>query len=146
MYFVWTEWRTRKKKYFGVMDFYASKLRSTSKTLLRNIHSRILHVQDIGRPRNDYEQGLTSKTSKGNFIQVLSLWLLSEGQSVGTIFCAWTLFSAPRGTNLLFTSDWTPDYTILHCYWGSPILCTTSLLLSQCKPVPIYTSGSRGVS
>ena len=29
------------------MDFHASKLRSTSKNLLENIHSRMLDVQDI---------------------------------------------------------------------------------------------------
>ena len=36
-----------QKKYSGVVDLYALKLRSTSKKLLENIHSRILDVQDI---------------------------------------------------------------------------------------------------
>ena len=47
----------QKKKYSGVMDFHASKLHSTSKNLLENIHSRMPDVQDIRWPRNEYEQG-----------------------------------------------------------------------------------------
>ena len=45
------------KKNTGVMDFYALKLRSTSKSQLENIHSRIVDVRDIRWPRNEYEQG-----------------------------------------------------------------------------------------
>ena len=40
------------------MDFYALKLRSTSKNLLENIHSWTLNVRDIRGPQNEYEQGL----------------------------------------------------------------------------------------
>ena len=47
-----------QKKYSGAMDFYALKLRSTSKNLLENIRSRMLDVRDIRWPRNEYEQGL----------------------------------------------------------------------------------------
>ena len=47
-----------QKKYSGVMDFYASKLHSTSKKPILNTHSQMLDVQDIRLPRNEYEQGL----------------------------------------------------------------------------------------
>ena len=47
-----------EKKKIGVMDFYASRLCSTSKNLLENIHSWMLDVQDIWWPWNEYEQGL----------------------------------------------------------------------------------------
>ena len=40
------------------MDFYTLKLHSTSKSLLENIHSRILDVLDIQWPQSEYEQGL----------------------------------------------------------------------------------------
>ena len=36
-----------QKNYYGVIKFYALKLSSTSKSLLENIHSRILDVWDI---------------------------------------------------------------------------------------------------
>ena len=48
-----------QKKYSNVMDFYALKLRSTSKNLLEDIHSWIFDVRDIWWPQNEYEQGLT---------------------------------------------------------------------------------------
>ena len=40
------------------MDFYASKLCSALESLLENIHSRILDVQYIQWPQNEYEQVL----------------------------------------------------------------------------------------
>ena len=43
-----------KKKYAGVMDFYASKLCSNSESI-GNTHSQMLDVQDIWWPRNKYE-------------------------------------------------------------------------------------------
>ena len=52
----------QKKKYSDLMDFYALKLRSTSKNLLENIHSWILDIRDIRGPQNEYEQGLSHVT------------------------------------------------------------------------------------
>ena len=49
-----------------------------------------------------------------------------------------TLFSASRGTHLLFPSDLGKLFYVYNfAVRGSPVFCTTSLLLSQLKPVVI---------
>ena len=47
-----------QKNYSGVIDFYASKLCSTSGSLLKSIRSQILDVQDSRWPWKDYKQAL----------------------------------------------------------------------------------------
>ena len=57
-----------------------------------------------------------------------------------------TLLVASRGPHLLLTRDWATFLNYNVAVRGSPVLCTTSLLLSQLKLVPIYTPGSKGAS
>ena len=73
-------------------------------------------------------------------------WLKKKRKKKGNIKLAGTLFSA-SSVVISFTCAVGPVHSIYYVAMrGSPVLCTTSLLSSQSKLVPIYTPGSRWAS